>query len=127
MPADGTIVLCRPDVFERSISHQSDRVHALSARTVVVDIVRGYALEWCERLSLAAAIESDQYFRWQADQRITDRASLYGLKEIGQSIGAVWPEVPNFDGRAYARLSHERFPSLPDLLTAYLSAYVQLL
>jgi hypothetical protein len=126
VPPAGTIVLCRPDVLERSISRQPEKVHSLSARTVFIDIVRGFGLEWCERLALAGAIESDQYFQWQAGQRSTSRASLYGLKVVGQSMGAVWSETsPSID--SYALLSHERFAQLPDLLNTYLCAYVQML
>jgi hypothetical protein len=124
-PMEDVIFVCRPDVLQRSLAQQPDRAHLLSSRTVLVDIVRTYALEWAERLALCAVIESGQYFRWQEERQ--NPTFVYGLKDVAKAFGATWPDLPQFQGTTYAPLTHDGFPSLPALLAAYLKAYVRLL
>jgi hypothetical protein len=122
-PGDGVIFVCRPDVLERSLPLH-DRVHLLSSRTVVAGLVRTYALEWAERLALAAVIPSEQYFHWQEGLTRPDTPRFYGLKSVGQALGADWLESAPMQSANYALLRHGSFHDLPEFLAAYLTAYV---
>lgn len=124
VPADGVIFICRPDVLERSLKQQSDRVHLLSSRTVVVDLVRTYALEWAERLALAAVVPTEQYFHWQDGGTNKGLPAFFGLKSVGETLGATWPDAPQTQGPNYALLRHDQIHDLPAFLAEYLRAYV---
>jgi hypothetical protein len=126
-PSEGVIYLCRPDVLDRSVARQTDRVHSLSSRTVLVDMVRTYALDQAERLSLAAVIDTGQYLRWQNGGGSGRPVELFGLKGVGRTVGATWPDVPRLEGQNYALLRDSQNRELPAFLAAYLEAYAPLL
>ena len=125
-PVEGTMFLCAPDVLAPSLARRGDRLHTLASRIVVFDLVRTYALEWAEKYSLAAVIETRHYLNWQKKEN-PDPASLYGLKAAAGRFGAVWPPGPPFEGQHYALLSHPALRELPALLAGYLEAYAPLL
>ena len=123
LPAEDAIFICCADVLERSLARQTEGARHLASRTVLVDIVRTYAIEWAERLALAAVIGSEQYLRWKHSTDLGRSAALFGLKKVGLALGASWPDVPRLQGPNYALLSHPDFHELPVFLTAYLDAY----
>jgi hypothetical protein len=127
LTTDGVLFVCRQDVLDRSMVRQANRIHRLASRTVVVDVVRGYELELCERLALAAAVGSDQYFHWKSCNNIRRPAELMGLKSVGSALGATWSMVPALDGPSYSLLRHPHLHELPAFLAAYLEAYAPLL
>jgi hypothetical protein len=123
-PPDGTIFICRQDVLDRSVRRQANQIHKLASRSVLMDVVRGYEVDLCERLALAAAIGSDQHFHWQSDNNRRRPAEIVGMKSIGQALGAT---LPGPERPAYALLRHPELRELPAFLAAYLDAYAPLL
>jgi hypothetical protein len=117
-PGGGTIYVCRPSLLDGVAPE-------LAPRIVVVDLERTRALDWAERLRLAAVIETDQYFLWRRRRGSGALAALYGRKDAGRRMGARWRDSPAFSGERYALLSHERHPELPALLAAYLDEYAR--
>jgi hypothetical protein len=120
IPSEGTFYVCRPDVFERSLASQSNHARDLTSHTIVVDIPRTYALDWAERLQLAATLDTDRYSRWLDGGKERTPSELYGRKDVGQAWGATLSELPFFHTEHYALLSDPKHAHLPALLARYL-------
>lgn len=128
-PADGTILVCPPDVLDWSLTWV-ERRQWVTERTVLVDVERTRALERAEDLGLAAVVETAQYLAWVREERPPGppgTAALYGRREVGRRIGATWPDPPALMSIRYALLSRPDLPDLPALLAAYLHEYVHTL
>src|SRR2546426_2164714 len=102
-PAAGTIWICRPDVLRK----RTDRQTCQLARTVVVGIERTRALEWAERLGLAAAVDMIQFLGFRG-RGAGKPATLYGRKDVARRFGATWPALQTFQAQRYAPLAPGR-------------------
>ncbi|MFH0782179.1 MAG: hypothetical protein V2B20_09555 [Pseudomonadota bacterium] len=124
-PVEGTLYLCARDVLENALTARPEQALILTAHTVLVDIIRTYALKDADRLGLAAVIETHQYLDWKDGNRQRRPSALCARKDIGQTFGATWPEWQPLQTERYAWISHPAFPELPALLAAYLTAYAR--
>jgi hypothetical protein len=124
-PAERTLYLCAWDVLEHALTARPDQASTLTAHTVLVDIVRTYALKDADRLSLAAVIETQQYLDWKDGNRQRRPSALCARKDIARTFGATWPEWQPLQTERYGWISHPAFPELPSLLAAYLTAYAR--
>jgi len=125
--AEGVFFVCRPDVIDRSLAIETERPRLLAAHTVVADEIRTYALRRAEETALAAVIEGGQYRAWLAGRDRGASAAFYGLKTVGQNLGASWRRNPLAEGPNYALLEDAQARGLPSFLADYLEAYARLL
>ncbi len=125
--SDGVLYICRHEVIERSLALETERPRLLASHTVIVDVVRTYALREAERLAPAAVIASEEYLAWQEGRDLQKPAAFYGLKTVGRLMGATWPTIPLWEGPSYALLRDSGPRGLPAFLAAYLEEYANLL
>jgi len=125
--SDNTMFVCAQDVLFASLASDAGQARALASRTIVFDVVRTYALQWAERYSLAAVVETRSYLNWQGLGDTDAPAGLYGWKEVATAFGATWLPGSPFEGARYALLSHPQVHDLPGLIAAYLDAYARML
>jgi hypothetical protein len=124
LPADLTgAALVGDYTFVRWLQEEADPTGRITPRVVWLHAHRATALPELERGGLAAAVDVASYTAWQADPRGPGQASLYGLKELAEPLGATWL----FASDRYCQMSSQRLPGLPALLTAYLALYVPLI
>lgn len=122
-PTDGVICVCPPDVLQRTADREGVAIAHLGPRVILIDMVRTYALQRAVQYGLAAVVESNEYFDWKTDGNACSAGSLWGLKDVGDAIGATSFNVPALGDKRYAMLRHPQYRSLPALLAAYLAAY----
>ena len=124
-PIDNGIFICRPEVLERSLAKQPERVHFLSSRTVVVDLVRTHALAMGGALR-AGCGRSGRTLLLLAKTTINvlGRRLSSAYAASARKKDSLSPPTQPPDGQTYALLHHSGFSDLPAFLIAYLNSYV---
>ncbi|MGE3510421.1 MAG: hypothetical protein AB7N65_16245 [Vicinamibacterales bacterium] len=111
-----TVVLCRADVLD-------DLVQTAPAglrRVVGLELNRGSAMQQCETLMLAGAVETLDYLAWL--QGPPSAPGVIGRTELAAPLGAVIDRRMPQRGPRYARLVRSG-SDLPSLLADYLVLY----
>lgn len=121
VPRTGLVLLCSVDHFEVALSkcEESQRTE-IASRLVPIGIsgARKKNLVTIERLSLAAATDGLSLLEWSASRGQENGAwGLYGLRHIGETIGA---ECFMQETERYCFMNSPSHHSLPHLLAAYL-------
>lgn len=104
----------------------ADRPDAKSilSRVVVLSVHRSQVFDDLETYGLAAAIEQNRFFQWEANRAQESGHHIFGLRTVGEQMGAVCAPLGSpFASAHYCNIDDTRRADLPDLLAAYLRAH----
>ncbi|MFE4009634.1 hypothetical protein ACFXP1_07140 [Streptomyces sp. NPDC059112] len=76
-----------------------------------------------ESLGAAGAIASGRYRVWRTERGDDPGGGVFGRKDVAVDMGAMWASPGLWETDRYCLMWHDTYPSLPELLSAYLLTY----
>jgi hypothetical protein len=125
-PPTGIILLDASADLERVFGESDPGMAAtLPGRIVLMNADRSDVLKLLERHRLAGAIPQQRYFDWLKYRQREAGGGIYGLKTVGQAMGAACATSSVFQSEHYCLLGGGRVdvPDLPAFLARYLEQY----
>jgi hypothetical protein len=121
-PPDGFILLDATTDLDRVLGECPPAVAAaLPRRILLMNVDESAALDLLERYRMAGAVSMPRYFDWLRYREREGGGGLFGLKTVGQELGAVCSRA--FHSENYCLLGQTQVPDLPSLIVAYLERY----
>ena len=121
-PPSGIVLLDATADLDRVLSEcpPADAA-ALPRRLLLMNADRSAVLDLLERYKLAGAVTQQRYFDWLHHRDRESGGGLYGLKSVGQQLGAVCSRA--FESENYCLLGSGSPGDLPSFLVAYFERY----
>ena len=99
-----------------------DKRAGVAPRLIPIGVSRTHVFKLLERLSLPGAVDDLSLTEWTANPHARGARGVFGLRVVGESIGA---HAEYYESGPYCYLASETHRGLPDLLVAYAAAIIE--